>query len=117
MVSDYRKHGEFTAPVNFMFRRIGVGDPDTRPPRNLVFKVHPDADAALEETLVARLQALAQLPGSIHQDHAIGRASCPSQSNDATPRVGAVRVPLLSVAKPCTSVPAGWSMVTLAFLL
>ncbi len=60
VVSDYRKHGEFTAPVNLMFRRIGVGDPDTRPPRNLVFKVHPGADAALEETLVARLQALAR---------------------------------------------------------
>ncbi len=60
VVSDYRKHGEFTAPVNFMFRRIIVGDPDTRPPRNLVFKVHPAADAALEETLLARLQPLAR---------------------------------------------------------
>ena len=60
VVSDYRKHGEFAAPVNFMFRRVGVGDPNDRPPRNLVFKVQPGADAALEEALVARLQSLAR---------------------------------------------------------
>jgi putative ABC transport system permease protein len=60
LVSDYRKHGEFTAPVNFLFRRVGIGDPGARPPRNLVFKVQPGADAALEETLLARLQALAR---------------------------------------------------------
>ena len=60
VVSDYRKNGEFSAPVPYMFRRIRVDDPESRPPRNILLKMAAGTDPAGEEVLVERLQAVAR---------------------------------------------------------
>jgi len=60
LVSDYRKDGEFAPPVNYFFSRIAVGAAGVRPPRNLVLKMRPHADATTEKALLALLQPLAR---------------------------------------------------------
>lgn len=60
VVPDYRKSGEFSQPVLYLFHRVRVGDPDSRPPRNLLLKMATGVDAALEERIVERLQSLAR---------------------------------------------------------
>jgi len=59
VVSDFRQHGELSGPQPYMFERVAVGDPQHRPPRNLVLKMAPGTTADYEKDLVERLQAVA----------------------------------------------------------
>ncbi|HKV09037.1 MAG TPA: ABC transporter permease [Thermoanaerobaculia bacterium] len=58
VVSDYRKAGELSANTNFMFQLNRLRESD-RPPGNILIRVRPGTTARFEETLVARLHALA----------------------------------------------------------
>lgn len=60
VVRDFRKNGEFAAPINFLFVRKKLDDPQNRPPRNLLLKVRPGTTAALEEKMIPKLQAIAR---------------------------------------------------------
>lgn len=60
VVQDFRKNGEFAAPINFLFVRKKLADPKNRPPRNLLIKVQLGTTAALEEKLMPKLQAVAR---------------------------------------------------------
>jgi len=60
VISDFRQHGEFAAPENFLFERQSVNLPQDRPPAELLIKVRPGTTAAFEEKLGRRLQTLAQ---------------------------------------------------------
>lgn len=59
VVSEFRQHGELSAPGNYMFLRKRVGDPGQRPLRNLLLEMTPGTPAAYEEEILARLQAVA----------------------------------------------------------
>jgi putative ABC transport system permease protein len=59
VVADYRKNGELSAPISFLLRRLQVDAPQEHLARNLVLKMRPGADAATEEQILRRLQALA----------------------------------------------------------
>lgn len=59
LVADFRKAGELSAPMGFLFHRVRVGDARDWPPRNFVLELAPGTDAEFEQELVERLQALA----------------------------------------------------------
>ncbi len=59
LLSDFRKGGEFSTRTNFVFRRVNVGDPKSRPPREIAIRVAPGTPASFEEPLIRRLQPLA----------------------------------------------------------
>lgn len=60
VLAAYRKSGEFSAPVPYLLERVDIGDPDSRPPRNLVLRMRPGTDPRREEEIVDRLQAVAR---------------------------------------------------------
>ncbi len=60
VISDFRRDGEFAGPGNYLFERKRLDDPRNRPPGNLLIKVRPGANAAFEERLAARLEAVAR---------------------------------------------------------
>src|SRR5437867_4274106 len=57
---DFRRGGEFSAPVNYLMRRVKLGDPAHRPPRNILIRVRPGAGVEFEQRLAERLQAVAR---------------------------------------------------------
>lgn len=59
VVSDFRQHGELSAPNRYLFVRKRVGDPHERPLRSLVLEMAPGTSADYEEEVLARLQAVA----------------------------------------------------------
>lgn len=60
VIKDYRKLGEFTELRNHMTTRNTPTDSVSVPPRELVVRVRPGADAAFEEKLVKRLESVAR---------------------------------------------------------
>lgn len=63
VVAEYRQDGEIPGSDredNYLFRRHRLDDPRQRPPANLVVKVRAGTNAAFEEKLVRRLQAVAR---------------------------------------------------------
>jgi putative ABC transport system permease protein len=59
VVSDFRQHGEFSAPVSYLFVRHRLGDADEQPSRLVVLRVRPGTTALFEEPLMRRLQGVA----------------------------------------------------------
>lgn len=59
-IEDYRQHGEYSTPDEYMFTRVKLDDPLTRPPNQLMIKVRPGTPPAFEETLVTHLQDTAR---------------------------------------------------------
>lgn len=59
VISDFRQHGELSSQRSYMFVRNRVGDPQDRPPRNLLLEMAPGTAAAYEEEVLARLSAAA----------------------------------------------------------
>jgi putative ABC transport system permease protein len=62
VIREYRQHGEFSTPANYVFHRhTNHGtDEQAAPLRIVLVKVRPGTPAAFEETLLARLQATAR---------------------------------------------------------
>jgi len=60
VVTDFRKDGEFAGLINYVFDRRRLGDPERRPPRDLVIKVRPGTTVAFEERLLTKLQEIAK---------------------------------------------------------
>jgi putative ABC transport system permease protein len=60
VIREYRQHGEFSAPGGYVFHRQTDVPDENAPPRMLLVKVRPGTPAAFEETLLARLQAVAK---------------------------------------------------------
>lgn len=59
VVTDYRKEGELSNVKNYAFERVRLGNPATRPPRRVVFKLVPGVGVDFEPELVKRLRAVA----------------------------------------------------------
>jgi putative ABC transport system permease protein len=59
VIRDFRQHGEFSAPSDYLFLRHVVEDPNRSAFRVLLLRVRPGTTAAFEEPLLARLQAVA----------------------------------------------------------
>lgn len=59
VVRDFRQHGEFATPEQYVFHRQAGSIAGMAPPRLVVVKVRPGTTAAFEETLMARAQAVA----------------------------------------------------------
>lgn len=59
VVETFRRTGGLAPPGNLRFDRVRLGDPESRPPRNLVLRVAPGVGAEREEELVDRLAAVA----------------------------------------------------------
>jgi len=61
VIADYRKDGEYSAPENFVFRRLRLDDTKAQnePPRDLVIRVKPGTTAEFEARAVERLRAAA----------------------------------------------------------
>jgi putative ABC transport system permease protein len=60
VVTDFRKDGEYAGLKNYLFERRELGDPERRPPRDLVIKVRPGTNVAFEERLLVKLQEAAR---------------------------------------------------------
>lgn len=60
VVDAFRQAGEFSHPVGYAFRRFDPRDAEEQSPRLLTLKMRPGTPAALEEKLMARLQAEAR---------------------------------------------------------
>jgi putative ABC transport system permease protein len=60
VVKDFRQHGEYATPENYLFERKDMSDPEAGPPRLLLIKVRPGTTPAFEETLATRLQSVAK---------------------------------------------------------
>lgn len=58
VVSDFRHHGELSAPSNFVFRYKRLGHAEHRPPRALLVRVRPGTPTAFEEELTRRMQGV-----------------------------------------------------------
>jgi putative ABC transport system permease protein len=59
VVSEFRQHGELSSGGPYLFLRKRVGDPSTRPPRNLVLEMRPGTPRGYEEVVLDRLAAAA----------------------------------------------------------
>jgi putative ABC transport system permease protein len=59
VVSDFRRSGELSGRGNFLFYLKRPGNPQDRPPQNLLVRVRPGTGAAFEEVLVKHLQGVA----------------------------------------------------------
>ena len=59
VVRDFRQHGEFAAPTDYLFLRHRVDDPNVQAPRLMLIRLRPGTSAAFEERLMARLQSVA----------------------------------------------------------
>lgn len=59
VVANYRKDGELSRPLNFVFQRVATNGAYGRPPQNLVIRLQPGTPAEFEEVLQKRLQAVA----------------------------------------------------------
>jgi putative ABC transport system permease protein len=59
VVPTFRQHGELSTADPYMIQRLALSDPKRFMPRHLLVRVRPDTPATFEETLVARLQAVA----------------------------------------------------------
>jgi putative ABC transport system permease protein len=57
--ADFRRGGELAPPTNVRFARVRLGDPASRPPRNLLVRVAPGSGGDREQELVERLSATA----------------------------------------------------------
>jgi putative ABC transport system permease protein len=57
VVQTYRKSGELSFPLNFVFKRVKVGSNESRPPRNLLIRVAPGTGVDFQAMLLKRLQA------------------------------------------------------------
>jgi putative ABC transport system permease protein len=62
---DFREDGELSGPEPYFFKRTRLAGPNPRPLYNVVVRVRPGTPASFEETLMARLRAIA--PGSTFQ--------------------------------------------------
>jgi putative ABC transport system permease protein len=60
VIEDFRQHGEYAAPENYVFQRVDMSAPDARPERMMVIKVRSGTPLAFEEPLAARLQSVAK---------------------------------------------------------
>ncbi len=59
VISDFRKNGEYSTPVNYVFYRARLEDPDERIPDQLAVRIRPGTHRDFEERLVKGLQAVA----------------------------------------------------------
>jgi putative ABC transport system permease protein len=59
-VPAYRDKGELTSPVNHLFQRLRLDDPEGRIPAVLVLELRPGTTAAFEEVLMKRFQGIAK---------------------------------------------------------
>jgi putative ABC transport system permease protein len=59
VVRDFRQHGEFAAPTNYLFVRHRLDDPQGKASRLMLIRVRPGTSVAFEERLMARLQSVA----------------------------------------------------------
>jgi len=59
VVRDFRKDGELAGADSFLFQRVRLLDPESRPPRNILLKMRPGLDASHQEAILARFRALA----------------------------------------------------------
>jgi putative ABC transport system permease protein len=75
VVSEFRQHGELSLGGNYLFLRRRVGDPATRPPRNLVLEMAPGTPRGYEEELLDRLAAVAPSWSFVARPMAESRAS------------------------------------------
>lgn len=60
VIRDFRQHGEFARPEQYLFQRQAGPIAGMAPPRLVVVKVRPGTPASFEETLMARAQATAR---------------------------------------------------------
>lgn len=60
VIRDFRQHGEFSAPVDYVFLRHRMDDPQQSPPRIFLIRVRPGTTVAFEAALTARLQSVAR---------------------------------------------------------
>lgn len=59
VVAEYRKGGELSSPGRFLFNRIRLSDPKSRPPATLFLAMAPGTPRAVEEEIVSLLRRLA----------------------------------------------------------
>ena len=57
--AEYRQDGEFMWPAPYAFSRTSLTSSTGEPPRNLILRLSPGADAALEAKILASLRAVA----------------------------------------------------------
>jgi putative ABC transport system permease protein len=60
VMQDFRQHGEYAAPENYVFQRVDMSAPDASPERMIIIKVRAGTPMAFEETLAERLQSVAK---------------------------------------------------------
>jgi putative ABC transport system permease protein len=59
VIGDFRQHGEFSAPTDYVFLRHRLEDAKGNTPRLLLLRVRVGTTAGFEEPLMARLRAIA----------------------------------------------------------
>ncbi|HZS47279.1 MAG TPA: ABC transporter permease, partial [Blastocatellia bacterium] len=60
VISEYRKDGEYSAPVNFLFQLQDMYQPKSGLPQSFVIKVRPGSNAVLEEKIINTAQSIAK---------------------------------------------------------
>jgi putative ABC transport system permease protein len=60
VIQDFRQHGEYATPENYVFQRVDMSAPDASPERMLIVKVRAGTPSSFEETLAERLQSVAK---------------------------------------------------------
>lgn len=60
IVSDFREHGDFSAPSSFFFSRVDLTNSKTFPPLFLQIRLRPGTTAAFEEKLVKQMTGVAK---------------------------------------------------------
>jgi putative ABC transport system permease protein len=59
VVRDFRQHGEYAAPTDYLFLRHRLDDAKAQASRLMLIRVQPGTSVAFEERLMARLQSVA----------------------------------------------------------
>jgi putative ABC transport system permease protein len=60
VIQDFRQHGEYATPENYIFERVNMSAPDASPERMMIIKVRAGTPPSFEETLAERLQSVAK---------------------------------------------------------
>ena len=60
VIQDFRQHGEYASPENYVIRRVDMSSPDASPERMMIIKLRAGTPPSFEETLAERLQSVAK---------------------------------------------------------
>jgi putative ABC transport system permease protein len=60
VIEDFRQHGEYASPENYVIRRVDMSSPDASPERMMIIKLRAGTPPSFEETLAERLQSVAK---------------------------------------------------------